>query len=1055
MWVQELTDADLIERFGPETIRRGTEYASQGRVGTIRVAGNAVVLAQVRGQHWRSYQTSVVCDSAGLRGSCSCPMRTDCKHVAALLLQMRGVARRQATPAWQLALRPLLDTHVSGPRGVPMALEFSDRIDGISMRPLRLGTKGAWVKSGASWNDLTYGSTRTELDRIHLATLQALLKCERQDAYTYGYGHSSDSLLLNALRYDVWDLLRRARDTGIVFLAGSDTYRGRAKAPELLDIRVEPRLKVSVTSDGVAVGAELVVGERIVAVNEAVLLGRPAHGVALRDEDALRLAPLSRPLSDAEHRLFSQTQMLTVPASELSAFATGYLPKLRERLPVLLDDEVRLPEPERPRLVCRVKFSRGSGVVDWRFRYGSGTNAVNLTPLGVEGEPPVRDPVAERALTDSVPEGIWLSSDHFGTTQLQTVILNGRRLFAFVSDTLPALQHLDGVDVEMNEPPPEFHEATEAPVVSLSVTDSHDRDWFNLGVSVTLGGEQVPLTELLTALTRRDDHLLLDSGTWFSLDAPELDQLRQLVAEARRLGDSGSSGLRIRVEHAGLWNELVGYGVIARQSAAWQKAVTALLDLDSLPEPPAPTGLRAELRPYQQAGFSWLSFLRTTRLGGILADEMGLGKTVQALALTQATFESGELDAPVLVVAPTSVVATWAAEAARFTPDLTVVTVTGTQKRRGTPIADVVAGAQLVVTSYTLLRLEADQYAPLAWGAVFLDEAQFVKNHMSQAYRAVRRLSAPTKIALTGTPLENNLMDLWSILSITSPGLFPDPRDFAELYRKPIESGDHDALVRLHARIKPLLLRRTKAAVATELPEKQEQVIPVELSAPHRRLYDRHLTKERQRILRLVGDLNRNRFTILTALTMLRQLALAPRLVEASYPAQSAKIDTLVELLQELISEGHRALVFSQFTGFLALVKARLTSEKIDFEYLDGRTRDRAARIEAFRTGTAPVFCISLKAGGFGLTLTEADYVFILDPWWNPAAETQAIDRTHRIGQDKPVNVYRLVSKDTIEEKVVALQERKRHLFDSVVGSGTDLAAPLSAEDIRGLLGAD
>ncbi len=248
------------------------------------------------------------------------------------------------------------------------------------------------------------------------------------------------------------------------------------------------------------------------------------------------------------------------------------------------------------------------------------------------------------------------------------------------------------------------------------------------------------------------------------------------------------------------------------------------------------------------------------------------------------------------------------------------------------------------------------------------------------------------------------------------------------------------------------MLRRTKAAVASELPDKQEQVVAVELAPPHRKLYDRHLARERQKVLGLVDDLSRNRITILRSLTLLRQLSLSPALIDDDYPAASAKIDALIEMLGEVIAEGHRALVFSQFTGFLKLVRARLDAEGIGYSYLDGRTRDRAARIASFREGDAPVFLISLKAGGFGLTLTEADYVFILDPWWNPAAESQAIDRTHRIGQDKPVNVYRLVAADTIEEKVVALQETKRDLFASVVGQASDMAAPLSAEDIRGLL---
>ena len=255
--------------------------------------------------------------------------------------------------------------------------------------------------------------------------------------------------------------------------------------------------------------------------------------------------------------------------------------------------------------------------------------------------------------------------------------------------------------------------------------------------------------------------------------------------------------------------------------------------------------------------------------------------------------------------------------------------------------------------------------------------------------------------------------------------------------------------------MRPVMLRRTKAEVATELPPKQEQVLSIPLASGHRRLYDRHLAAVRKQVLGLVGDLGRNRITILASLTRLRQLSLSPALVDPAQQPVSAKIDALVEMLGDMMAEGHRALVFSQFTSFLALVKARLDAERITYVYLDGRTRNREQRIETFKNGTDPLFLISLKAGGFGLNLTEADYVFILDPWWNPAAETQAIDRAHRIGQESTVMVYRLVSEDTIEEKVVALQERKRHLFDSVMGDASGLGAPLTADDIRGLLEPD
>ena len=334
----------------------------------------------------------------------------------------------------------------------------------------------------------------------------------------------------------------------------------------------------------------------------------------------------------------------------------------------------------------------------------------------------------------------------------------------------------------------------------------------------------------------------------------------------------------------------------------------------------------------------------------------------------------------------------------------------------------------------------------------------------------MQRLRADTVIAVTGTPLENSLTELWALLSLTCPGLFASARRFREDYVKPIQRGrvpeneegsDYRAarLARLRARLRPFVLRRTKELVAPELPPRQEQELRIELSAAHRAIYDTTLQRERQKVLGLLDDLDRHRFIVFRSLTLLRRLALSPLLIDVGDAAgahsrsiRSAKLEALRERLVELAAEGHRALVFSQFTSFLDLVRADLDAHGIAYAYLDGSTRRRAEVVEAFRGGEAPVFLISLKAGGFGLTLTEADYVFLLDPWWNPAAEAQAVDRTHRIGQTRPVTVYRLIASGTIEEKVLALQQRKARLFRAVVGDDDALARALTADDIRGLL---
>ena len=520
---------------------------------------------------------------------------------------------------------------------------------------------------------------------------------------------------------------------------------------------------------------------------------------------------------------------------------------------------------------------------------------------------------------------------------------------------------------------------------------------------------------------------------------------------------------------------------------------------------PVPAGLQATLRPYQVEGFQWLSFLYEQRLGGILADDMGLGKTVQALALLAHAIEehraaseraaseraasedatecgeSVEPFAPFLVVAPTSVIANWAAEAARFLPEAKVVTVTETTAGK-TPLAERIAGAHLVLTSYTLLRMDEDAYtgyahtlgravderaideltgeqpAPEGWGALLLDEAQFVKNTGTRAWSIARAMPARTKIAMTGTPIENNLMELWALLAIVADGLFPSARAFRDLYARPAESGEDPAqaaatAARLRRRIRPLMLRRTKELVAAELPAKNDTRVNLPLAPGHRRIYDTHLQRERQKVLGLLEDMDKNRFTIFQSLTLLRRLALDAALIdpEAYAGVSSVKRDYLVQQLPDLLEKGHRVLVFSQFTGYLKSISARLAKEGIGHLYLDGSTRNRAEVIEAFTSGQEPVFLISLKAGGFGLNLTEADHVFIMDPWWNPAAEQQAVDRIHRIGQDKEVHVYRLVAEGTIEEKVMQLKESKAALFDAVVGEGEFASAAVTAEDVREL----
>lgn len=852
--------------------------------------------------------------------------------------------------------------------------------------------------------------------------------------------------------------------------------------------------------------------------------GEQAHPAApavpnLPEGVELALIPLVEPLDAASEALIS-AGTVKIPASERPAFQRDFLPALSRSVPALTPDPaLALPAVTPPRLVLELTFDeevRHDAQLGWHWEYplnpfeAEHESGVQRLPVfGYPGEAggEVRDERFEARVLRSVRSVL---AAHPALASLEERRVEGWETRELLSVVLPKLRRISAVQVRFNGTPPEFVEATDA-LIEVTVTEGNSRDWFGLGIAVKVNNWTVPFAQIFEALDRGADRILLGNGTYFSLRRPEFKTLRTLIAEARELDEAGGE-MRINRHQAGLFSELESLAVSVQTTRRWDEQVRSLLALVEASEAreanpaegadkpaaspdthdkrnnggvvrpnlnreyPVPAGLRATLRPYQVEGYRWLTFLYEHRMGGILADDMGLGKTVQALALLAHAIEEHRAAAPVepfapfLVVAPTSVITNWAAEAERFLPEAKVVTITETTAGK-TPLAERIAGAHLVLTSYTLLRMDEDAYVSYAaglgseegpgtpgWGALLLDEAQFVKNTGTRAWSIARAMPARTKIAMTGTPLENNLMELWALLAIVADGLFPSARAFRDLYARPAESGEDPAhaaatTARLRRRIRPLMLRRTKELVAAELPAKNDTRVNLPLAPGHRRIYDTHLQRERQKVLGLLEDMDKNRFTIFQSLTLLRRLALDAALIDpdAYEGVTSAKREYLVERLPELLAGGHRVLVFSQFTGYLKSISARLAEEGIGHLYLDGSTRNRAEVIEAFRAGAAPVFLISLKAGGFGLNLTEADHVFIMDPWWNPAAEQQAVDRIHRIGQEREVHVYRLVAEGTIEEKVMQLKASKAALFDAVVGEGEFASAAVTAEDVREL----
>jgi superfamily II DNA or RNA helicase len=961
----------------------------------------------------------------------------------------------------------------------------------LQARIVQTGRNGGWIAGNLSWSRIDYMTIRDEYPAAHVRLLHELYAIYRAGTNPYhdngfgysGYGHDLKNIDLAACESrQLWNLLDEAVSIGLPLVYPRKL--GEIPAPGTA------KLCLDVTSDGTSLLVAPVIqpgdgplhGLNPQALTPLRFVGSAAHGViytdrtqaALGERARFLLARLSKPVPPQLQRLALAGEHFSVPESDRASFTLRYYPRLARMATMTSSDgSFTAPEIRDPTLVLRADYGDGHDVrLTWEWAYEVAGKVLRAPLYGADDG--VRDRDAERRVlanltmpsAHTVPPAIspdrMTGPDRAGPA---TARLTGLDTMWFTTQALPLLSGHPGLTVDVNGTPADYREASDSLQIGLSTEEREgDPDWFDLGITITVEGRDVPFSDVFVALASGQSYLLLPDGAYFSLDKPELASLKSLIEEARALTDRPTDTLRISRFQAGLWEELAGLGAVSRQAQAWQRQVEGLVSTEAIPKAEPPTMIQAQLRPYQLEGFQWLAFLWEHQLGGILADDMGLGKTLQTLALisharwrTATGEESGPAvmneKRPFLIVAPTSVLPNWAAEAARFTPGLKVVTLGDTLGRRGQQLSEVTDGADAVVTSYTLLRLDFDAYGSADWAGLIMDEAQYVKNHQSKAYQCARTLPAPFKVAITGTPMENNLTELWSLLSITAPGLFPNPDRFREYYAKPIEKGgNNELLAQLRRRIKPLIKRRTKEQVAADLPEKQEQVLDVDLHPRHRKLYQTHLQRERQKVLGLLGDVDRNRFTILRSLTLLRQLSLHAGLVDAEHSdVPSAKLDALVEQVLDVAGGGHRALVFSQFTRFLRIAQQKLEAAGVATCYLDGSTTNRAAVLDEFKTGTAPAFLISLKAGGFGLNLTEADYVFLLDPWWNPATEAQAVDRVHRIGQTKNVMVYRLISAGTIEEKVMALKARKAELFSSVIDSDGAFSSALDADDIRAL----
>jgi SNF2-related domain/Helicase conserved C-terminal domain/SWIM zinc finger len=578
-------------------------------------------------------------------------------------------------------------------------------------------------------------------------------------------------------------------------------------------------------------------------------------------------------------------------------------------------------------------------------------------------------------------------------------------------------------------------------------------DWFELHGAVTYGETTAKLPKLLAALKRGETMVILDDGSYGLLPEEWLHRFGHVAG----MGEAEGDHIRFRPSQAGVLDALLAAQPSVDCDDAFRRVRTELAQFASIGPAEQPAGFNGSLRGYQREGLGWMHFLRRFSFGGCLADDMGVGKTAQVLALLESRRElrtQAQVEGPSLVVVPKSLIFNWKQEIQRFTPQLRVLDYTGIG-RSITREMDEFSLYDVILTTYGTLRRDALHFRDKVFDYVILDEAQAIKNSNTESAKAARLLRANHRLALSGTPVENHLGELWSLFEFLNPGMLGTSGAFP-LAAASKRDPDGETRKLLSRALRPFLLRRTKEQVAKQLPPKIEQTIYCEMETRQRALYNELRDHYRDALLHKIGRLGiaKSKIQVLEALLRLRQAACHPGLVDRKLVKDpSAKLGVLMEQLHAVIEEGHKALVFSQFTSLLAIVRTSLASDGIEYEYLDGKTVDRQARVERFQQDPGcPLFLISLKAGGVGLNLTAADYVFILDPWWNPAVEAQAVDRTHRIGQERQVFAYRLIARDTVEEKVLQLQETKRNLADAIIGAENSLIRDLTREDIELLL---
>jgi non-specific serine/threonine protein kinase len=657
-----------------------------------------------------------------------------------------------------------------------------------------------------------------------------------------------------------------------------------------------------------------------------------------------------------------------------------------------------------------------------------------------------RQPEKEQAFYQLLTDPIYRlkragNSHPYGTLALRT----RSHPFDFLMQSIPLLTQA-GFEIYGEEKLKIGKINRNTPTLRVNITSGID--WFDLQTIIEYGDQQISLQAVRKALKRGENYIKLADGSIGQIPEKWLEKYKHLWNLAHETED----GFRISDFHLPLVDSLMEDGAAIQAPPDLPQRRQRLQKFEQIAQTPLPEGFVGELRPYQKHGYDWLHFLHEYKFGGILADDMGLGKTIQMLAFLQSLQERIKEKPASLLVVPKSLIANWQREAEKFTPGLRFLEYMGNFRNKDTAAFN---EYDVILTTYGTMLRDISLLREYTFHLAILDESQAIKNPLAKSAKAARLLNAENHLVMTGTPVENNTFELWSQFAFINPGLLGGLDYFKKEFANPIEStGDEQTATTLRKLIYPFILRRTKEQVAPELPPRTERILYTDMDPAQKKLYAQTRERYRAELLGLIENegMNDARFKILEGLLRLRQIAIHPALMDKNYKGHAPKFELLLETLETLQSENHKALIFSQFVETLHLVRRELDERNIKYVYLDGKTSKRQSHVDTFQNDPSiPFFLISLKAGGVGLNLTAADYVIHLDPWWNPAVEMQASDRAHRIGQEKPVFIYKIIARDTVEEKILQLQEKKRALVKNLISSETNFFKSLTKEDVQSL----